>query len=162
MSTLTRGRLRDKARPVTTSIQSLIASARRSGDWKPVLDAVPYFRFLGVGLRERDGRLEAHMAFSDHLVGNPTIPALHGGTLGALLEAVAQCEVLYRAESVVLPKTITLTIDYLRSGKPVGTTATATVLKHGRRVATVQARAFQDDPNAPIAVATVHLLVRAD
>lgn len=162
MSALTRARSREKARAVTTSIQGLIATARQSGDWAPVLAAVPYFRFLGIGLRERDGRLEALMKFSDHLVGNPTLPALHGGTLGALLEAVAQCEVLYRAESVVLPKTITLTIDYLRSGKPVDTTAAATVLKHGRRVATVQARAWQEDPNAPIAVATVHLLVRAD
>lgn len=146
----------------TTSIQGLITEARRSGDWQPVLAAVPYFRFLGIHLVEREGQLQAHMKFAEHLVGNPTLPALHGGTLGALLEAVAQCEVLYRAESLVLPKTITLTIDYLRSGKPVDTIAVASVLKHGRRVATVQARAYQEDPTTPIAVATVHLLVRAD
>lgn len=144
------------------TIQTLIAQARTSGDWQPVLQAVPYFRFLGITLASKDGRLEARMGFSEHLVGNPTLPALHGGTLGALLEAVAQCELLYRAESIVLPKTITLTIDYLRSGKPVDTFAVAQVLKHGRRVATVQARAFQADEAAPIAVATVHLLVRPD
>jgi CarD family transcriptional regulator len=40
--------------------------------------------------------------------------------------------------------------------------AVAEVLKQGRRVATLQARAFQDDEAAPIALATVHLLVRAD
>lgn len=144
------------------TIQTLITDARQSGQWQPVLDAVPYFRFLGIGLSKNQGRLEARMAFSEHLIGNPTLPALHGGTLGALLEAVAQCELLFRAESVVLPKTITLTVDYLRSGKPVDTIATAEVLKQGRRVATVQARAWQDTPASPIAVATVHLLVRAE
>lgn len=152
------------------TIQTLITQARATGDWRPVLQAVPYFRFMGIDLAVKEGRLEARMAYSEHLIGNPTLPALHGGTLGALLEAVAQCELLYRAESVVLPKTITLTIDYLRSGKPVDTFAVAEVLKQGRRVATVQARAFQDerasDPTqtAPslIALATVHLLVRAD
>jgi uncharacterized protein (TIGR00369 family) len=152
------------------TIQTLISQARATGDWQPVLQAVPYFRFMGIGLAVKEGRLQARMAFSEHLVGNPTLPALHGGTLGALLEAVAQCELLYRAESIVLPKTITLTIDYLRSGKPVDTFAVAEVLKQGRRVATVQARAFQAEASsisptqAPslIAIATVHLLVRAD
>lgn len=153
------------------TIQTLISQARATGDWRPVLEAVPYFRFMGIDLAVKQGRLEARMAFSEHLIGNPTLPALHGGTLGALLEAVAQCELLYRAESVVLPKTITLTIDYLRSGKPVDTFAVAEVIKQGRRVATVQARAFQDDERAShptqsapslIALATVHLLVRAD
>lgn len=91
------------------------------------------------------------MTYGEHLVGNPTLPALHGGTLGALLEAVAQCELLHRAEWNVLAKTITLTIDYLRSGKPVDTFAVAEVLEApGRRVGgTVQARAFQTTPPPP-------------
>jgi uncharacterized protein (TIGR00369 family) len=144
------------------TIEALIQQARASGDWKPVLDAVPWFGFMGLTMRAHEGRLRAELPFSEHLVGNPTLPALHGGALGGLLEAIAQCEVLSRAESAVLPKTITLTIDYLRSGKPVQTFAVADVIKHGRRVATVQARAYQEDVSAPICVATVHLLVRAD
>jgi uncharacterized protein (TIGR00369 family) len=143
-------------------IRAVVAQARASGDWQPVLDAVPYFQFLGLTVARVDGRLEARMRFSDHLVGNPTLPALHGGTLGALLEVAAQCEALDRIDSDVLPKTITLTVDYLRSGHPVDTFATAEVVRRGRRVATVQARAFQDDAQTPIALATVHLLVRAD
>jgi uncharacterized protein (TIGR00369 family) len=153
------------ATPRLTMVQdmaALVATARATGTWELVLQAVPYFRFLGVSLERVEGRLRARMRFSDHLVGNPTLPALHGGTLGALLEVAAQCEVLDRAESEVLPKTITVTVDYLRSGKPVDTFAVAEVVRRGRRVATVQARAFQDDPQTPIALATVHLLVRSD
>lgn len=126
------------------------------------MGAVPYFSLLGFSVQVKDGRLEGHLPFRESNVGNPTLPALHGGVLGAVLEATAQFELLHRAESLVLPKTITLTIDYLRSGKPLHTTVVSDVLKHGRRVATVQARAFQEDPAAPIAIATVHLLVLAD
>lgn len=143
-------------------LTALIAQARRTQDWGPVLSAIPYFQFMGIGLEVVDGALVGRMRFSEHLIGNPTLPALHGGTLGALLEAVAQAELLFRADSEVLPKTITMTIDYLRSGKPRDTLARAEVLKHGRRVATVQVRAFQDDAALPIAVAMVHLLVRGE
>jgi uncharacterized protein (TIGR00369 family) len=123
---------------------------------------VPYFRFMGLTLERADGRLRARMRFSEHLVGNPTLPALHGGTLGALLEMAAQCEVLDRDASEVLPRTVTVTVDYLRSGRPVDTCAVAEVVRRGRRVVTVQARAFQEGPQTPIALATVHLLVLPD
>ena len=61
------------------------------------------------------------MRYGDHLIGNPALPALHGGTLGALLESAAIFELLWRAETIVLPKTITLTVDYLRSGGAAST-----------------------------------------
>jgi uncharacterized protein (TIGR00369 family) len=99
------------------------------------------------------------MTYSDHLVGNPTIPALHGGSLGALLESMAHLECLAATDAQKFPKTITLTVDYLRSGKPRDTYAVAKVLKAGRRVTTLHVLAFQEDEGAPIAAATVHLKV---
>lgn len=138
-----------------------IRDARASGDWAPLVDAVPYLRFLGVSVEREGGQLTGRMAFADHLVGNPTLPALHGGTLGALLEAACQFEVLYRAESAVLPKTITLTIDYLRSAKPQDVRVRARIVKQGRRVVTAHATAWQEDEAKPVATATVHLLVMA-
>lgn len=141
------------------TVLSRIEAARASGDWSALLDEVPYLRFLGVTLERQGGVLTGRLAYAEHLVGNPTLPALHGGTLGALLEAACQFEVLHRAESAVLPKTVTLTIDYLRSAKPVDTLVRARIVKHGRRVVTAQATAWQDDEAKPVALATVHLLV---
>ncbi|MEW5738674.1 MAG: PaaI family thioesterase [Myxococcota bacterium] len=138
-----------------------IAEARKSGDWMALLDWVPYLRFLGITLENRDGVLTGRMRYAEHLVGNPTLPALHGGTLGALLEAACQFEVLYRAESAVLPKTITLTIDYLRSAKPQDVLVRARIVKQGRRVVTAHATAWQENEEKPVASATVHLLVMA-
>jgi len=138
-----------------------IRAARTSGDWTALLEWVPYLKFLGVTLESEGGVLTGRMRFSEHLVGNPTLPALHGGALGALLEAACQFEVLYRAESAVLPKTITLTIDYLRSAKPVDVKVRARIVKQGRRVVTAHAVAWQEDEAKPVASATVHLLVMA-
>jgi uncharacterized protein (TIGR00369 family) len=136
-----------------------IEQARASGDWSQLVQNVPYARFLGISLVVQKARLVGKMTFAEHLVGNPTVPALHGGTLGALLECAAQFELLYRAETVVLPKTITLTIDYLRSGRSVDTFAVANIVRQGRRVATVQAVAWQEDEAKPIATATLQLLI---
>ena len=144
------------------SLSELIVEARQSGEWNRFIDAVPYMRFLGVSVEERDGRLIGKMQYADHLIGNASIPALHGGSLGGLLESAAQFELLYRAESVVLPKTITFTIDYLRPGRPVDVWVSAKIVRRGRRVSSVDAWAWQDDEKAPIATAKLHALVMAN
>jgi acyl-coenzyme A thioesterase PaaI-like protein len=60
----------------------------------------------------------------------------------------------------MLPKVITVTIDYLRSAGPRDTYARAEVTRLGRRVATVHARAWQEDQARPCATAIVHLLLK--
>jgi acyl-coenzyme A thioesterase PaaI-like protein len=136
-----------------------LAEAKRSGDYQALFDVVPYSRFLGLGARIENDELITTMKYADHLIGNPTLPALHGGTLGALLESAAIFELLWRAETVVLPKTITLTVDYLRSGAPADTHASSIVTRHGRRVANVRATAWQADRAAPVATAHAIFLV---
>lgn len=136
-----------------------LREARRTGDLGPLVAAVPYFGFLGFHARLLDGDLVGTMRFHDALVGNPSLPALHGGTLGALLEATALCQVLHEDEVVRLPKVVSLTVDYLRSARAVDTHARATVTKRGRRVVNVHAEAWQENPARPVASATVHFLV---
>ena len=106
-----------------------LAEAKAAGDHQRLIDAVPYARFLGLTAGVIDGELITTMRYADHLIGNPALPALHGGTLGALLESAAIYELLWRAETIVLPKTITLTVDYLRSGAAVDTHARGTVTR---------------------------------
>ncbi|MBK7864934.1 MAG: PaaI family thioesterase [Archangiaceae bacterium] len=141
------------------TIVEQVARARQTGDWNSLIASVPYAKFLGVTLEERDGTLLGRMKFSDQLVGNPHLPALHGGTLGALLELAAQFELMYRAQTLVLPKTVTLTIDYLRSGRAQDTFVRAKTVRQGRRVATVHTWAWQEDEHQPVAQATVKQLI---
>jgi uncharacterized protein (TIGR00369 family) len=142
-----------------SDVAQAVQAAKRSGDFAPLVQAIPYLQFLGVRVETRDGRRVAVMPFAEHLVGNPTVPALHGGTLGGLLESMAHLEFIAGTEFLRLPKTITLTIDYMRSGKTRDVFAAAKIVKHGRRVTTLHCHAWQDDENAPIASATVHLKV---
>lgn len=124
-----------------------------------LLDTLPYARFLGL-LTRRDGDLlTVTMPFADKLIGNPVLPALHGGSTAAMLEltAVAQVAVLY--PRLELPRPINVTVTYLRSGRPQDVYARARISKAGRRVAHVQAEAWQDDQEQPIASLSAHFLV---
>jgi acyl-coenzyme A thioesterase PaaI-like protein len=136
-----------------------ISTAKRTGEWQAVLDIVPYARFLGLTARVEQEELITTMRFGDHQIGNPSLPALHGGALGALLESAAIFELLFRAETVVLPKVVTITIDYLRSGAPVDTHARGIVTRHGRRVANVRVEAWQAARATPVASAHAIFLV---
>ncbi len=138
---------------------ALLASARAGGDPQPLIDAVPYARFLNLEVRREGEGIVTSMRYHDDLVGDASLPALHGGTLAGLLESAAVFTVLFDAEATVLPKTITLTIDYLRSARAVDTHCRARVIRKGRRMAVLESSAYQDDPSQPVATAIVHLLV---
>jgi uncharacterized protein (TIGR00369 family) len=99
------------------------------------------------------------MRYSDHLVGNASVPALHGGTLGALMESTAIFKLLWHGETTAVPKTINITVEYLRSARAADVVARAEFTRRGRRVANVRVFAWQDDPERPVAVATAHFLL---
>jgi uncharacterized protein (TIGR00369 family) len=154
---------------VSASFVERLRAARSTDDLSGIAElvqGVPFTRFLGIGF-EREGEdspscageLRGRMRFADHLVGNPTIPALHGGAIAALLETTAIAVVLWRQEPEVLPRPVTLTFDYLRSGRPVDVLASARIVRWGRRVCSVRAEAWQDDRDKPIAAATATLLL---
>ena len=138
----------------------VVSAAKEQGDFSLLADAIPYSRFMGITLEHDGADLIGKMAFSDRLIGNPMIPALHGGTIGALLEHTATFQALWELETIVLPKIVTLTVDYLRSGRAVDTFARGTVTKHGRRVVNVGVEAWQDDRARPIARANAHFLIK--
>lgn len=126
------------------------------------LERLPYAAFLGLEA-ERDGdALIVTMPFADRLIGNPVLPALHGGATAALLEltAIAQVAIIY--PRLRLPRPINVSVAYLRSGRPVDVKASARIGRAGRRVAHVLAEAWQDDPRNPIAALTAHFLIGDD
>ena len=121
-----------------------------------LLETIPYARFLGLRSEQDGDVLTVTMPFADHLVGNPMLPALHGGSTAALLELTAVAQVALAWPRLRLPRPITVTTAYLRSGKPVDVHARARISRAGRRVAHVLAEAWQEDPSQPIASLTAH------
>lgn len=150
---------------------------RRDAALARLTETVPYNRFIGVGFTRMGDELTARLNYSWKLIGNPMIPALHGGVTGAFLEitAITQLawdEVWARLEAggdaataihegnfPKMPKTIDFTIDYLRSGRARDAYARAEVQKAGRRVANVRVEAWQDRRDRPIAAAHGHFLM---
>ena len=123
------------------SIHDVLAEARRRGEPDHLIQAVPYARTLGLeGAAGPDG-LVTRLPFREDLVGNPHLPALHG------------------ADHAAVQRSVTLSVDYLRSAGPRDSFARGQVTRQGRRVANVRVEAWQDDPARPFAQAQVHLLI---
>ena len=51
-----------------------------------IVNQVPYINFLGVTFDRHGDELTATMRFHENLIGNPELPALHGGATAAFLE----------------------------------------------------------------------------
>lgn len=84
------------------------------------------------------------------LVGNPLIPALHGGAVAAFLEA-ASAIVLARALGMdQLPRSISANLGFLASGRLIDITTQPSIRRIGRRIAVVHADAWQDETSVPI------------
>lgn len=124
-----------------------------------LLDRLPYARFLGLESEQDGDVLTVTMPFADRLIGNPMLPALHGGATAALLELTAVAQVALAWPRLRLPRPINVTVAYLRTGRPVDVHARARISKAGRRVAHVLAEAWQEDEAQPIASLTAHFLV---
>lgn len=141
-----------------------------------IVSQVPYITFLGVSFDRHGDELTSTMAFHDDLIGNPMLPALHGGATAAFLEVTAIVglawaslwtdieEELLNISAVqngklALPKTIDLTVDYLRSGLPRDAYARARVNRSGRRYASVHVEGWQDNRSRLFAQATGHFLM---
>lgn len=140
------------------SLLEAIKAAKAADDPNQLPGAYPYGRFLGLRtFRDGDG-LVCHLPFDKKLIGNPLLPALHGGVVGALLENAALLLLLWEPEAERLPKTINMSIDYLRSAGPKDTYAKGFLTKQGRRVANVRVEAWQDDANKLVAAAHGHFL----
>jgi uncharacterized protein (TIGR00369 family) len=123
------------------------------------LGRIPYAAFLGVRAELKGDELTLVLPYSEHLLGNPLLPALHGGVVGALMELTAITQLAIASKSEKFSKTIDVGFDYLRSGRPVDTFARAKVIKIGRRIANVQAEAWQGERGQPIAAMHGHFLV---
>lgn len=153
---------------------------RRDAALERIVAHVPYIRRLGVAFDRRGDELTAKLLYSPDLIGNPAVPAIHGGATGAFLEIAAIIELAWQgvwermenggadAEAIEaghfppFPRTIDFTVDYLRPGLARDAYARARVNRVGRRYASVHVEAWQDNRSRLFAQATGHFLMSQD
>ena len=124
-----------------------------------LIAAIPYAKTLGIEVEYHEEGLILILPYLESNIGNPTLPALHGGAIGGFMEVCAMAELKRRSPNLPFPKPIGINIDYLRRGKPVTTYARANIFKEGARVANVRVRAWQESEDKPIAALSGHFLV---
>lgn len=132
----------------------------RSDDVKAMLARIPYAQFLGVTVELAGDEMTAILPFGTHIIGNPALPAIHGGVLGAFMEITALAQLRVSEGPARQPRVIDVSVEYLRSGRPLTTYARAEIKKVGRRIANVHVEAWQDQRAAPIAALRGHFLVQ--
>ena len=79
--------------------------------------ATPFVSRIGVRIEQKGTELTGVLPFTDQLIGNPLIPALHGGAVGAFMEVVASASLLVSQPMARLPRPIDVAIDYLRPAR---------------------------------------------
>ena len=134
-------------------------SSEAQRDPAELIAAIPYCRHLGITAAVTNGALILSMPFKPHLIGNPALPALHGGVIGSLLETAAVAQVIFETGAVRLPKPVDITVDYLRAGRGVLSFARARIARQGRRVVNVHAEMWQEDETKLVAALRGHFLL---
>jgi uncharacterized protein (TIGR00369 family) len=120
----------------------------------------PYAHFLGVRTERSDANeLLFVMPFGERVIGRPGY--LHGGAIAGLLEFAAY-GALFEALGEDRPavKPINVSVQYMRGGVSHDTYAAARINRLGKRVANIEAHAWQQDRDRPIAAAQMNILLR--
>jgi len=162
-------------RPTPEPVQ--VVKQRRDATLAALVGRVPFIRSLGVTFERRGDELTGILPFHERLVGNPLLPALHGGATAGFLEVCALIELSWAAvwedveagrvtpedlgdpAAIRMPKTVDFTVDYLRTGLPRDAYARARVNRFGRRYASVHVEGWQDNRARLFAQATGHFVM---
>ena len=139
-----------------------LSQARQQSSPQQILDLIPYSSFIGAQAKVLKADSENVLYWLERRasnIGNPSLPAIHGGVIGGFLELSATIEVLYTLDVNVVPKVVDFSLDYLRPGRYKTIYANCTVLRQGKKLVNVTATAWQDNPETPIATARCHFLI---
>lgn len=137
-----------------------LRQACEQGDYERLLVAIPYARLIGVECTRQGNEWLFRLPANKDNIGNPLLPAIHGGVIAGFMELAAAVHLLIANQAAGVPKIIDFSLDYLRAGQFRDTYARCQVWRQGRRVANVAITAWQDAEAEPIATARAHFKVQ--
>ncbi|MBV7317094.1 PaaI family thioesterase [Shewanella sp. NIFS-20-20] len=138
---------------------SLLRQAARSQDVNRVLALVPYANYIGMGVERFGDELIFRLPANPNNLGNPVLPALHGGVIAGFMEMAAIVQLMVLMQAANVPKVVDFSIDYLRAGYDKDTFAECRITRQGRRVANVSIDCWQSNRKQLIATARAHFLL---
>ncbi|ROM62529.1 thioesterase [Pseudomonas brassicacearum] len=130
------------------------------GDYALLLASIPYAQLIGVECSGQGDELLFRLPANKDNIGNPLLPAIHGGVIAGFMELSAAVYLLITTGAPGVPKIIDFSLDYLRAGQFRDTYAKCQVWRQGRRVANVAITAWQEAEAEPIATARAHFKIQ--
>ncbi|MEX3772124.1 PaaI family thioesterase [Pseudomonas sp. MYb118] len=141
------------------NLNEQLQRAHEKGDYAALLQLIPYAQLIGVECSRVGDDLLFRLPANKDNIGNPLLPAIHGGVIAGFMELSAALHLLIFTGSPDVPKIIDFSLDYLRAGQFRDTWARCQVCRQGRRVANVAVTAWQSTEAEPIATARAHFKV---
>ncbi|NUT77840.1 PaaI family thioesterase [Pseudomonas sp. C1C7] len=141
---------------MTDGFQDQLQKAHEQGDYSALLQLIPYATLIGVECSRVGDELLFRLPANKDNIGNPLLPAIHGGVIAGFMELAAALHLLITTGSPGVPKIIDFSLDYLRAGQFRDTWARCQVCRQGRRVGNVAITAWQSTEGEPIATARAH------
>src|SRR5690606_837668 len=128
---------------IPRDVRECLNQAHAVGDYRPLLALIPYAGLIGIECERQGDDLLFRLPASQDNIGNPLLPAIHGGVIAGFMELSAALYLLIYSESASIPKIIDFSIDYLRAGHYRDTFAQCQLWRQGRRVTNVAITAWQ-------------------
>lgn len=144
---------------MTVDFKGLVHQAQQQNNYEALFELIPYARLIGIECAREEDVLIFRLPADKDNIGNPLLPAIHGGVIAGFMELAAAMHLLIATGSGSVPKIIDFSVDYLRAGLYRDTYARCQVWRQGRRVANVSVTAWQTSADEPIATARAHFKI---
>ncbi len=142
------------------TFEDVLKQANTCGDYRPVVDAIPYAKLIGLDFERFGEDVIFKLPNNPDNIGNPILPAVHGGVVGGFMELAAAIHLVMFMDTPTMPKIVDFSLDYLRAAKGGRDTfAECQVVRQGSRVANVIINAWQTRREESVATARVHFLL---
>ncbi|MDB6143720.1 MAG: thioesterase [Pseudomonas sp.] len=144
---------------MTVDFKEQVRQAQQQDNYEALFELIPYAQLIGIECSREDDALIFRLPANKDNIGNPLLPAIHGGVIAGFMELAAAMHLLIATGSGSVPKIIDFSLDYLRAGLYRDTYARCQVWRQGRRVANVSVTAWQTTADEPIATARAHFKI---
>lgn len=145
---------------MTMTFEDILKQAHSTGQFQPVVDAIPYANLLGLEFQRFGSDVIFRLPDNKDNIGNPILPAVHGGVIGGFMEMSAAMHLLMFLDTPTMPKIVDFSLDYLRAARGGRDTfAECQVIRQGSRVANVIINAWQTRREDAVATARAHFLL---
>ena len=143
-----------------SKFEEILQKSNETGDYRPMVDAIPYAKLIGIEFQRFGNDVIFKLPDNPDNIGNPILPAVHGGVVGGFMELSAAIHLVMMLDTPTMPKIVDFSLDYLRAvrgGKD--TFVECEVIRQGSRVANVIINAWQTKREEAVATARAHFLL---